>query len=90
MKKSNTAAYNHSQFQGSEQVAGMMDERIITMSTKKNIQKTPLALLGRKVGMTQIFEESGEVVTVTVDEVGPCVVTQKKTTEKKNRGKKTK
>jgi large subunit ribosomal protein L3 len=82
MKKSNTAAYNNSQFQGSEQVAGMMDERIITMSTKKNIQKTPFALLGKKVGMTQIFKESGEVVPVTVVEVGPCVVTQKKTIEK--------
>jgi large subunit ribosomal protein L3 len=60
----------------------MMDVRKdITMSTKKN-PKTPFALLGKKVGMTQIFKESGEVVPVTVVEVGPCVVTQKKTTEK--------
>ena len=33
-------------------------------------------LLGRKIGMTQIFDETGAVVPVTVIEVGPCVVTQ--------------
>lgn len=39
-------------------------------------------LLGRKRGMTQLFEESGRVVPVTVVEAGPCVVTQVKTLEK--------
>ena len=39
-------------------------------------------LLGKKVGMTQIFTEQGEVVPVTVVEAGPVVVTQIKTTEK--------
>lgn len=39
-------------------------------------------LLGKKVGMGQIFTEKGEVVPVTVLEVGPCFVTQIKTTEK--------
>ena len=38
-------------------------------------------LIGRKVGMTQIFDEKGNVVPVTVVELGPCTVTQKKTTE---------
>ncbi len=38
-------------------------------------------LLGRKVGMTQIFTEAGEVVPVTVIEAGPCVVTQIKTVD---------
>jgi large subunit ribosomal protein L3 len=38
-------------------------------------------LLGKKVGMTQIFAESGEVIPVTVLEVGPCFVTQVKTAE---------
>lgn len=38
-------------------------------------------ILGRKVGMTQLFNESGEVVPVTVIEAGPCYVTQVKTTE---------
>lgn len=52
------------------------------MTIKSKIQKTPFALLGKKVGMTQIFKESGEIVPVTVLEVGPCVVLQKKTTEK--------
>ncbi len=37
------------------------------------------ALLGRKVGMTQVFGENGTVIPVTVIEVGPCVVTQIKT-----------
>lgn len=36
-------------------------------------------LLGKKIGMTQIFIENGEVVPVTVVEVGPCYVTQVKT-----------
>ncbi|WP_027633271.1 50S ribosomal protein L3 [Clostridium hydrogeniformans] len=40
------------------------------------------AILGKKVGMTQIFNENGKVVPVTVVEAGPCVVLQKKTTEK--------
>jgi large subunit ribosomal protein L3 len=39
-------------------------------------------LLGKKLGMTQIFDESGQVVPVTVLEVGPCVVTQVKTMER--------
>lgn len=38
-------------------------------------------LIGRKVGMTQIFDEKGNVIPVTVVELGPCTVTQKKTTE---------
>ena len=39
------------------------------------------AIIGKKVGMTQIFDESGKVIPVTVIEAGPCVVIQKKTTE---------
>ncbi len=39
------------------------------------------AILGRKIGMTQIFDESGKVVPVTVVEAGPCFVVQKKTVE---------
>ena len=38
-------------------------------------------LIGKKVGMTQIFDEEGKVVPVTVIEVGPCTVTQIKTVE---------
>ena len=38
-------------------------------------------LIGRKVGMTQVFSENGNVVPVTVVELGPCVVVQKKTVE---------
>ncbi len=40
------------------------------------------AIIGKKVGMTQIFDEVGRVVPVTVIEAGPCVVVQKKTDEK--------
>ena len=39
------------------------------------------AIIGKKVGMSQIFDESGKVIPVTVIEAGPCVVTQKKTAE---------
>ena len=40
------------------------------------------AIIGKKVGMSQIFDESGHVIPVTVIEAGPCVVVQKKTVEK--------
>lgn len=38
-------------------------------------------LLGKKLGMTQVFSDTGEVVPVTVIQAGPCVVVQKKTEE---------
>ncbi len=38
-------------------------------------------IIGKKIGMTQIFDENGKVIPVTVVEAGPCVVTQKKTME---------
>ncbi len=38
-------------------------------------------LIGKKLGMTQIFDEQGKVIPVTVIEAGPCVVTQVKTVE---------
>ena len=38
-------------------------------------------LIGRKIGMTQIFDEKGNVIPVTVIEAGPCVVAQVKTVE---------
>lgn len=40
------------------------------------------AIIGKKVGMTQIFDADGKVVPVTVIEAGPCTVVQKKTAEK--------
>ena len=39
------------------------------------------ALIGKKIGMTQIFDEVGNVIPVTVIKAGPCVVAQKKTVE---------
>ena len=41
-----------------------------------------IGVIGKKVGMTQLFDESGKVIPVTVIEAGPCVVVQKKTLEK--------
>jgi large subunit ribosomal protein L3 len=38
-------------------------------------------IIGKKVGMTQIFDESGKMIPVTAVEVGPCVVVQKKTVD---------
>lgn len=38
-------------------------------------------LIGKKIGMTQLFDENGKVIPVTVVEAGPCVVVQKKTVE---------
>ena len=47
----------------------------------KNIWRTivSIGLLGNKIGMTQIFDESGNIIPVTILKVGPCVVTQIKT-----------
>ena len=39
------------------------------------------ALIGRKVGMTRIYNEKGHIIPVTVVEAGPCAVTQVKTVE---------
>merc|ERR1712194_159246 len=47
----------------------------------KNIGRTivSIGLLGNKIGMTQIFDESGNIIPVTILKVGPCIVTQIKT-----------
>ena len=41
-----------------------------------------VGLLGNKIGMTQIFDESGNIIPVTILKVGPCIVTQVKTKSK--------
>ena len=46
------------------------------------MEKVEKAILGKKVGMTQIFDADGKVIPVTVIEAGPCTVLQKKTMEK--------
>ena len=41
-----------------------------------------IGLLGNKIGMTQIFDEAGNIIPVTILKVGPCVITELKTIEK--------
>nr|YP_009497108.1 ribosomal protein L3 [Psammoneis obaidii]AWT39821.1 ribosomal protein L3 [Psammoneis obaidii] len=41
-----------------------------------------VGLLGNKIGMTQIFDESGNIIPITILKVGPCIITQIKTTLK--------
>jgi large subunit ribosomal protein L3 len=41
-----------------------------------------IGLLGNKIGMTQIYDESGNIIPVTILKVGPCIVTQIKTKSK--------
>ena len=48
------------------------------------------AIIGRKVGMTQIFAEDGKVIPVTVVEAGPCPVVQVKTEESDGKEKRAK
>ena len=43
------------------------------------------AIIGKKIGMTQIFNENGKLIPVTVVEAGPCVVVQKKTADKRRK-----
>ena len=49
---------------------------------RKEIHSVTIGLLGNKIGMTQVFEESGNIVPVTIVQAGPCVVTQVKRTSK--------
>lgn len=49
-------------------------------------RKYPVGLLGKKVGMTQLFMEDGQCVPVTAIEVGPCYVLQVKSSEKEGYG----
>ena len=44
-------------------------------------EKMKKGIIGRKLGMTQIFDAKGNVIPVTLIEAGPCVVAQKKTVE---------
>jgi large subunit ribosomal protein L3 len=44
--------------------------------------KRTLGIIGKKLGMTQLFLEDGSVMPVTVVEAGPCAIVQKKTKEK--------
>jgi len=53
----------------------------VAIRCKKKRRQDMKMLLGRKIGMTQIFSEAGEVIPVTVIEAGPGVVTQVKTVE---------
>jgi len=39
-------------------------------------------IIGKKLGMTQIFSETGQIVPVTVIQAGPCIVVQRKTSDK--------
>ena len=41
-------------------------------------------LMGKKVGMTQILQENGDAIPVTVIQAGPCIISQKKMPEKDN------
>ena len=56
------------------------------MSDKKEIKTVPLnpALLGKKIGMTRVYDEKGAIVPVTVVQAGPCSVTQVKTADGKD------
>ena len=58
----------------------------LRLTTRRNnavpVEDRMKGILGRKVGMTQIFDERGEVVPVTVIEAGPCFVTQIKMPER--------
>jgi large subunit ribosomal protein L3 len=52
------------------------------LSQKTEVESMPKGILGKKIGMTQIFTDKGLAIPVTVIEAGPCIVIQKKTPEK--------
>jgi len=53
----------------------------VLIKHNKNIGRiiVSIGLLGNKIGMTQIFDESGNIIPVTILKVGPCIITQIKT-----------
>src|SRR6266849_9680699 len=51
-------------------------------SNCRGVETEMAAILGRKVGMTQIFDAAGNVVPVTVVQAGPCVVTNVRTAKR--------
>jgi len=53
----------------------------VLIKHNKDIGRTivSIGLLGNKIGMTQIFDESGNIIPVTILKVGPCIITQIKT-----------
>ncbi len=55
----------------------------IASSAADGVPMTP-ALLGKKIGMTRVYDEAGKIVPVTVVQAGPCVVTQVKTADSKD------
>jgi large subunit ribosomal protein L3 len=70
--------------QESESILGL-EERILCQVYSEKIYGRTIVmvrLLGHKIGMTQIFDASGNIIPVTLVKVGPCVVTQIKTKEK--------
>jgi large subunit ribosomal protein L3 len=54
---------------------------MVQMNGRQSQEVSMRGILGKKVGMTQLFDESGAVVPVTIIEAGPCYVTQVKTIE---------
>ena len=54
---------------------------MLTKASTNNQKEMKKAILGKKLGMTQLFNEDGVMIPVTVIEAGPCVVVQKKTVE---------
>jgi len=49
---------------------------------QREVEQLQKGIIGRKLGMTQVFDEQGIVIPVTVVEAGPCVVVKKRTPEK--------
>lgn len=58
-------------------MASTSDQVLLIVSSV--LEEQVKGILGRKIGMTQLFDDSGEVVPVTVIEAGPCYITQVKT-----------
>lgn len=54
-------------------------ETVVEKKTEEAVAVKADAILGKKVGMTQVFDSAGNVVSATVIEAGPCVITQVKT-----------
>src|SRR5205823_697606 len=57
---------------------GLWQHAIASIHEERNVVDT---ILGKKIGMTQVFNDQGEIVPVSVIEAGPCIVTMLKSVE---------
>ena len=80
--KKSKKAKEEKKAEASEPVEDTEDAEEAKAPEPDQARKVSVGLIGKKLGMTQVFDDNGRAIPVTVIQAGPCVVVQKKTQEK--------